>query len=391
MHKKHTVWYVAVALAACLCASVLHYGYATLQQVNTNLAAKIAAYKGWGLDTKPFEAMEAQLKPWEVQKHEHIVTLAMQAYAQEVSSQRSGVSDLISYVRDRVRTSTNLTEPEQVAHLEALQNIAGEVFEKNPSLAEIKKQYALVEQEDSLVSTHIEHNKKQTIFSEIETYQEQCQSNLQFFEEKHNTDGIALANTCLTETAKLLQPGYHQNGSQFLATLVRERVYGYVQKTAEKKQQIIQDEQFALLAKKREEEKYVLVPPAVVSTGKVVVVNIGLQRLYAYQDGHSLFDYAVPVTTGKQGFETVTGQFAVYDKQRNFRMTSPFPGIYYDSVVTYWMPFYLGYGLHDAYWRSVYGTQDYPVVGSHGCVNIPLKETAILYNWVEIGTKVIVI
>ena len=72
------------------------------------------------------------------------------------------------------------------------------------------------------------------------------------------------------------------------------------------------------------------------------------------------------------------------------QMQSPFPGIYYDDVVNYWMPFYLGYGLHDAPWRSVYGTQDYVGVGSHGCVNMPLYETSILYNWAEVGTKVVV-
>jgi len=361
------------------------------RDAHANLHKKLIELHNWGLDTKSFEALENGLMPWDLTKHDHLVMLALQTYAQEVNTQKVALHKLISYVRDRVRDSTELTEAEQVSHLEALQVIAGAVFEKNAPLNEIKKYYKTVEAEDTRVTQHIERHKKQTVFSEIEGYREQCQTNLQFFEDKQNADGITLAQNCLTETVKLLNPSYSHNGSQFLATLVRERVYSAVQKTAEKKQQIIQDEQFALLAKKREEEKYVFVPPATVSQGKVVVVNIGLQRLYAYENGKSIFDYAIPVTTGKQGFETVTGEFAVYDKQTNFRMTSPFPGIYYDSVVQYWMPFYLGYGLHDAYWRSVYGTQDYPTVGSHGCVNIPYKETAILYNWVEIGTKVIVI
>ena len=71
-------------------------------------------------------------------------------------------------------------------------------------------------------------------------------------------------------------------------------------------------------------------------------------------------------------------------------MRSPFPNEYYDNFVTYWMPFFEGYGLHDAPWRSVYGTQDYPYVGSHGCVNVPFAEVERLYYWVDVGTPVTV-
>ena len=146
-----------------------------------------------------------------------------------------------------------------------------------------------------------------------------------------------------------------------------------------------------MAAKQKEVERLTLVPPAPRQEGKVIVVNLNLQRLYAYENGKSIFPSAVLITTGKRGFETVTGEFAVYLKEQQHKMVSPFPGIHYDDVVNYWMPFYLGYGLHDAPWRSIYGTQDYPDVGSHGCVNMPLKDTVVLYNWAEIGTKVIVL
>ncbi|MCX6730485.1 MAG: L,D-transpeptidase, partial [Candidatus Roizmanbacteria bacterium] len=171
----------------------------------------------------------------------------------------------------------------------------------------------------------------------------------------------------------------------------RERVFAAMQKATQAKQQLIQDEQYALAAKKKEEERLTVVPPAPRQEGKIVVVNLNLQRLYAYENGLTLFPNAVPITTGKQGFETVTGEFAIYIKEQQHKMVSPFPGIYYDDVVNYWMPFYLGYGLHDAPWRAVYGTQDYGIVGSHGCVNIPFKETSILYNWAVVGTRVIVL
>jgi lipoprotein-anchoring transpeptidase ErfK/SrfK len=57
--------------------------------------------------------------------------------------------------------------------------------------------------------------------------------------------------------------------------------------------------------------------------------------------------------------------------------------------VQYWMPFYQGFGLHDASWRNGnFGGQDYYYGGSHGCVNLPLATAEFLYNWADIGTPV---
>ena len=53
------------------------------------------------------------------------------------------------------------------------------------------------------------------------------------------------------------------------------------------------------------------------------------------------------------------------------------------------MPFYGGYGLHDATWRGAFGGSIYLYGGSHGCVNLPPKAAATLYNNVTVGTKVI--
>lgn len=149
----------------------------------------------------------------------------------------------------------------------------------------------------------------------------------------------------------------------------------------EKQEQI--QEQKRLLA-----EANIPLPP--VDAPKVIFIDIQKQRLYAYQDGISIFTEPVPITTGKAGFDTVRGNFAIYQKSRFTRLRSPFPNIFYDNVVDFWMPFYQGYGLHDASWRTVYGTMDYPGIGSHGCVNVPYTYISQLYQWAEIGTPVIV-
>ena len=64
---------------------------------------------------------------------------------------------------------------------------------------------------------------------------------------------------------------------------------------------------------------------------------------------------------------------------------------YYESFVSYWMPFIGGsYGLHDASWRSNFGGDIYIYSGSHGCVNLPPAKAGELYKMVSVGTVVIV-
>ena len=122
---------------------------------------------------------------------------------------------------------------------------------------------------------------------------------------------------------------------------------------------------------------------------KYIEVNLSTQHLWAYQDHQVL--YSSPLTSGaaKWGFGTATGLFSVYSKQRNTWLNGYPLGYNYNVFVQYWMPFYQGYGLHDASWRNgVFGGQDYYYNGSHGCVNLPLETAAWLYNWSDIGTPV---
>jgi lipoprotein-anchoring transpeptidase ErfK/SrfK len=121
---------------------------------------------------------------------------------------------------------------------------------------------------------------------------------------------------------------------------------------------------------------------------KVVVVDIASQSLIAYE-------YGVPiqstfVTTGKDGKETVTGEFRIFEKKSPTILISPFVNEPYRTKVNYWMPFFGGYGLHDASWRSEFGGQDYRQIGSHGCVNMPYSMAQWMYGWAEVGTKVVV-
>ena len=121
-----------------------------------------------------------------------------------------------------------------------------------------------------------------------------------------------------------------------------------------------------------------------------IEVNLSSQHLWVYQNHVVIFDS--PVTSGATGagFPTATGLFSILAKQTNRHLVGYQygPAYNYDVFVQYWMPFYQGFGLHDASWRSSFGGQDYYYGGSHGCINLPLATAAYLFNWASVGTPV---
>jgi len=133
---------------------------------------------------------------------------------------------------------------------------------------------------------------------------------------------------------------------------------------------------------------------------KAITISLTEQVLRAYANGKQVFwSY---VTTGRPGLETDPGNFKVYWKVSPWTMHSPWPkgspDWYPDSKVQMVMWFNGGDGIHDAYWRSVYGPgTEYPHYdptgednGTHGCVNVPYHNMVWLWNWTPTGTPVIV-
>ncbi|HEY6737020.1 MAG TPA: L,D-transpeptidase family protein [Candidatus Saccharimonadia bacterium] len=123
--------------------------------------------------------------------------------------------------------------------------------------------------------------------------------------------------------------------------------------------------------------------------GRYIEVNLSKQHLWVWQDHNVIYDS--PVTSGATGagLGTVTGLFSIYYKTTNTHLVGYQYGYDYDVPVKYWMPFYKGYGLHDAAWRNgKFGGPDYYYGGSHGCVNLPDAAAEFIYNWSTVGTPV---
>ncbi len=119
---------------------------------------------------------------------------------------------------------------------------------------------------------------------------------------------------------------------------------------------------------------------------KSIVVSISQQVLWAYKgDKVVMSSY---VSTGKAGFATPIGSYAVLTKIPSQTMEGVIGGEYYNvpdvpSVLYFTNQ---GHALHGTYWHSNFGT---PM--SHGCVNLPLDVAAWLYDWAPVGTPVLIV
>lgn len=140
--------------------------------------------------------------------------------------------------------------------------------------------------------------------------------------------------------------------------------------------------------KEAEAAAYRAAHPAI--TYKHILIDISDQTMYRLE-GDTILDSSPVVTGIPNSYDTVRGTYAIYTKQRNTYLTSPFPGISYRVFVNYWMPFFSGYGIHDAVWRSAFGGNIYQYNGSHGCANTPPWYAAVIWDWAEVGTTVQVI
>ena len=117
-----------------------------------------------------------------------------------------------------------------------------------------------------------------------------------------------------------------------------------------------------------------------------VEVSIANQHMWVYKDGKKVVDTAVVTGDVTKGNGTTPGAYYIAYKERHATLK----GEGYSTPVSYWMPFNGGQGIHDSYWRGAYGGTIYRGNGSHGCVNTPPAQVALVWDNVSQGTPVIV-
>ncbi len=122
-------------------------------------------------------------------------------------------------------------------------------------------------------------------------------------------------------------------------------------------------------------------PTPDIKDGKEIIVDISMQKAFAFEDGKLLKTFIV--ATGLSAFPTVIGPYQVQSKYEDAPMSGPG---YYLPHVPWIMYFHKGYALHGAPWNNNLGTP-----GSHGCVNMSVEDAHWLFDWTPLGTKVLTI
>ena len=116
-----------------------------------------------------------------------------------------------------------------------------------------------------------------------------------------------------------------------------------------------------------------------------IEVDLATQHLYFYKDGKVIIDSPFVSGNVSKNYTTPPGLFELYYKQKDRVLK----GEDYAAPVKYWMPFNGGIGLHDADWRSKFGGTIYQTNGSHGCINLPPKVAAQVYENAYKGIPII--
>jgi lipoprotein-anchoring transpeptidase ErfK/SrfK len=128
--------------------------------------------------------------------------------------------------------------------------------------------------------------------------------------------------------------------------------------------------------------------PSLSRTGRWIDVNLTQQTLIAY-DGNQPVVLS-QIASGKPGFETDVGTWFIFARTALQDMDGG-DGSKKDPVYNIknvpWNQFFDkdGEALHGAYWHDEFGRPR-----SHGCVNLPIRTAAWMFQWASKGMTVVV-
>jgi len=119
------------------------------------------------------------------------------------------------------------------------------------------------------------------------------------------------------------------------------------------------------------------------TTEKMITVDTGSQRLYAWEGGQIQNEFIV--STGMRYTPTIKGSFKIQRKVPLQDMRGYYPPYepYFIKDVPNVMYFYGAYAIHGTHWHNKFGYR-----ASHGCVNLKLADAQWLFDWAQIGTRV---
>ncbi|MDD5590272.1 MAG: L,D-transpeptidase [Candidatus Portnoybacteria bacterium] len=113
---------------------------------------------------------------------------------------------------------------------------------------------------------------------------------------------------------------------------------------------------------------------------KLIDVDLGEQMLRYYDNGVEVGSFLI--SSGVPGMSTPKGEYRIQFK----RPAVLYKGADYYFPNTKWnLQFMTHYYIHGAYWHDNFGQRM-----SHGCVNVSYANMEGLYNWAEVGVKLVI-
>ncbi len=135
-------------------------------------------------------------------------------------------------------------------------------------------------------------------------------------------------------------------------------------------------------------------------SGRVTIISLREQTARFYENGKLM--YWSYVTTGRPELPSPPGLHYAIQKLYHTQFVSGDPKnspLWYAPTAINYAILYANYGyfLHDAWWRYKFGPGSNlphwdPLAfngGSHGCVNFPEENMPFIYNWVPLGSPII--
>jgi hypothetical protein len=118
-------------------------------------------------------------------------------------------------------------------------------------------------------------------------------------------------------------------------------------------------------------------PERINSDEKWIEINLNSQTIYAHEGDTPV--YASLISSGRPGFETITGLFRPWVKLSRTPMSgAPFDLLYELADVPWVIFFKDSYALHGSYWHDYFGT-----ARSAGCVNLSPFDAYWFFHWSE--------
>jgi lipoprotein-anchoring transpeptidase ErfK/SrfK len=124
------------------------------------------------------------------------------------------------------------------------------------------------------------------------------------------------------------------------------------------------------------------------ASGRWIDINLTQQVLVAY-DGRSLVRM-VRTSTGRPGFETPPGMYAIQRRVASETMTSAgIAGASYYVPHVRWTQYFSadGMALHENYWKAA---DTFGIPSSHGCAGLVSADAQFFWDWATVGTPIVI-